>query len=180
MARMWANRTAGVLEPELPVQAAAVCYRLNSFSVEFLLVRTSSGKWTFPKGRLNPSMTAAESAAQEAWEEAGAKGRIAEKHFSSYIDTKRGLRHDSGTHEVRIFAYLFEVHTTVAPQETGRDPQWFSPEDAKKQLAGGRSSRYARQLANVIEFAVESLAARNGRMLPLLVRAHGRGAGPAR
>ena len=174
------TRTAGLLEPELPVQAAAVCYRLSSFSVEFLLVRTSSGKWTFPKGRLNPSMTAAESAAQEAWDEAGAKGRIAEKHFSSYIDTKRGLRHDAGTHEVRIFAYLFEVHTTVAPQETGRDPNWFSHENAKKQLAAGRSSRYARQLANVIDSAMESLAARNERKLPLLVRVHGRGAGPAR
>ena len=45
--------------------------------VEFLLVNTSSGKWTFPKGRIEPTLSASESAAREAWEEAGARREAA-------------------------------------------------------------------------------------------------------
>ena len=159
MARISAVRAVN-LEEELPVQAAAVCYRMSRLHVEFLLVKTSSGKWTFPKGRLNPSMSASESAAQEAWEEAGATGRIEDRHFNSYVDIKRGLRHDAGTREVRILTYLLRVESTVTPHEIGRDPDWFAADTAKKQLAEGRSSRHARQIANVIDSAVKRLAAR--------------------
>src|SRR5215467_16409834 len=113
MARIFADLARLAMGSDLPVQVAAVCYRLNGPSVEFLLVNTSSGKWTFPKGRLNPSMSPSESAAQEAWEEAGARGSISEKHFDSYIDTKRALGHDERSREVRIAAYLFEVESTV-------------------------------------------------------------------
>src|SRR4029077_9233575 len=122
MARVFAGLARLALGTGLPVQVAAVCYRRNGPSVEFLLVNTSSGKWTFPKGRLDPSLTASESAAREAWEEAGAKGRIEERHFGFYLDTKRTLGHDSRTRKVRIAAYLFEVHSIVTPAESGRNP----------------------------------------------------------
>ena len=180
MLRNLRGRAPTMWKTELPVQAAAVCYRLSSFSVEFLLVRTSSGKWTFPKGRLNPGMSASQSAAREAWEEAGAKGRVADKPLGSYLDVKRGLRHDSGICEVRILAYPFEVHTTVAPEESGRDPNWFSPVMAKERLAQGRALLYARQIANIIDSALEYRAARNTRRLSLLVRAQENRLGPAR
>src|SRR5262249_23845703 len=173
MARIFARLARLTPRTDLPIQVAAVCYRRSESSVEFLLVKTSAGKWTFPKGRLNPSMSASESAALEAWEEAGARGRIAEQHFGSYLDVKRGLRHDSGASEVRILAYLFEVYGTVPPEEIGRDPNWFSPNAAKKQLAEGRSSHYARQIANIIDSAMEHLTTRNGRRLPVLVRSQG-------
>jgi 8-oxo-dGTP pyrophosphatase MutT (NUDIX family) len=91
MAQFFAGLAGLSSNSELPVRVAAICYRLSGSSVEFLLVNTSSGKWTFPKGRLNPSMSPSESASCEAWEEAGAKGRIEEKAFASYLDTKRTI-----------------------------------------------------------------------------------------
>jgi 8-oxo-dGTP pyrophosphatase MutT (NUDIX family) len=174
MARFFGHLARLARRSELPVQAAAVCYRQSGFSVEFLLVNTSSGKWTFPKGRLNPRLSASESAACEAWEEAGAKGRIAETNFDSYLDTKRTLGEDARTREVRIAAYLFEVHTTVTPQESGRNPSWFSPRDAKRQLAEGRAPRYARQIVRIIDSAVDRLAATNKTGAAVLVTAQGR------
>ena len=63
MARFFAGLARLAMGTELPVQVAAVCYRLDGPSVEFLLVNTSSGKWTFPKGRLCPSLSPSESAA---------------------------------------------------------------------------------------------------------------------
>jgi 8-oxo-dGTP pyrophosphatase MutT (NUDIX family) len=174
MARIFADLARLALGSELPVQVAAVCYRVNGPSVEFLLVNTSSGKWTFPKGRLNPSLTPSESAAQEAWEEAGARGRIAEKHFDSYVDTKRALGHDARSREVRIAAYLFEVESTVTPHESGRNPNWFTARDARKQLAEGRSSQYAKQIVSIVDSAIDKLIAQNQRSASILVRAQGR------
>jgi 8-oxo-dGTP pyrophosphatase MutT (NUDIX family) len=134
--------------------------------VEFLLVNTSSGKWTFPKGRLEPTLTGSETAALEAWEEAGARGRIEEDFFAYYLDSKRTLGHDSRTREVMIAAYLFEVHTTVKPGEAGRNPNWFNAQEAKKQLASGRPSRYSEQIAQIVDAALEKLAIKHARPLP--------------
>ena len=174
MARILASLTRLVAANTLPVQVAAVCYRVSDDSVEFLLVNTSSGKWTFPKGNMNPGRSPSESAAREAWEEAGATGRIADSHFGSYLDIKRALGHDARTREVQIVTYLFEVHNTEAPPENGRNPSWFSSHNAKKQLAEGRSPRYAEQIARIIDSAVERLAARNKHRASLLFRAQAR------
>src|ERR1700733_4389740 len=66
-------------------QVAAVCYRIRGGEIEFLLVRTNSGHWTFPKGKAEPGLTHAQAAALEAFEEAGVHGRIEEASFASYI-----------------------------------------------------------------------------------------------
>jgi 8-oxo-dGTP pyrophosphatase MutT (NUDIX family) len=169
MARNSAGLTRLAEDAGLPVQVAAVCYRVRELSVEFLLVNTSSGKWTFPKGRIEPSLSGSESAALEAWEEAGAKGVIEEEFFGAYLDSKRTLGHDSRTREVMIAAYMFEVHTTVQPRETGRNPNWFTPQQAKRQLAAGRPARYSVQIAKIVDAAVETLTAKRARTRSPLV-----------
>src|SRR5271169_2849535 len=70
-------------------QVAAVCYRIRRSGIEFLLVRTNSGHWTFPKGGTEPGLTHAQAAALEAFEEAGVHGRIEEVAFTRYIRRKR-------------------------------------------------------------------------------------------
>jgi 8-oxo-dGTP pyrophosphatase MutT (NUDIX family) len=179
MAHIFAG-LARLLRADLPVQAAAVCYRRNGSSVEFLLVKTSSGKWTFPKGRVNPSMSASESAAGEAWEEAGAQGQIAKKHFGSYVDTKRTLGHDLRTSEVRILAYLLEVYTTVEPEETGRYPTWYEAREAKKRLAEGRVAIYSKLIANIVDAALENLPKQQAKRPRVLARARGQRLAPIR
>jgi 8-oxo-dGTP pyrophosphatase MutT (NUDIX family) len=157
-------RTFGRRSPEkeisagLSLQAAAVCFRLRGLSLEFLLVNTSSGKWTFPKGRIEPALTASESAAREAWEEAGARGHIEDERFAVYLDTKRTLGHDSNTREIVIAAFLFEVHSAVQPEELHRNPTWFAPEEARKKLQEARAPRYSSQISSVIDAAVERLS----------------------
>jgi len=54
-----------------PIQVAAVCYCRKAGSTRFLLVRTTSGRWTFPKGRLEDGLSRAQVAALEAFEEGG-------------------------------------------------------------------------------------------------------------
>ncbi|MGE5321254.1 MAG: NUDIX hydrolase, partial [Actinomycetota bacterium] len=140
------------------LQVAAVCYRWRHGSIEFLLVNTSSGKWTFPKGRIEPSLSGSESAAREAWEEAGARGRIETEHFAVYLDTKRTLGRDHQSREIMIAGFLFEVHSTVQPQEYHRYPTWFAADQAKTRLQDARAPRYASQVSSVIDAAVERLS----------------------
>jgi 8-oxo-dGTP pyrophosphatase MutT (NUDIX family) len=150
-----------LVRPEMAMQAAAVCFRVRETAVEFLLVNTSSGKWTFPKGRIEPHLTGSESAALEAWEEAGAKGQIEAAHFAWYLDTKRTLGHDNRTREILIATYLLEVHRTQAPEESGRNPSWFIPREARLRLAEMRPPRYAELLEQVVDAAVKRIMERH-------------------
>jgi 8-oxo-dGTP pyrophosphatase MutT (NUDIX family) len=174
VAQFFAGLARLAMGTELPVQVAAVCYRLNGPSVEFLLVNTSSGKWTFPKGRLCPNLSPSESASREAWEEAGAKGRIEQNHFGYYFDTKRTLGLDSPAREIRIAAFLLEVHSIETPQESGRNPSWFSPQQARKRLAEGRPAPYSRHIAKMIDAALDQFTAKSRKQTEILLRVQGR------
>jgi 8-oxo-dGTP pyrophosphatase MutT (NUDIX family) len=125
----------------MPLQVAAVCYRRRGTSIEFLLVNTNGGKWTFPKGRAEPHLSHSEAARSEAVEEAGAIGLIEPNHFQEYV----------------VKAFLLEVERVVTPHESGRNPTWFTPTEAKRALKGGREVKYANELQLVIDVALEKI-----------------------
>lgn len=149
----------------MPVQVAAVCYRRTMLSLEFLLVNTSSGKWTFPKGRLCPWLSPSEAAAREALEEAGVRGRIQETSFAHYVDVKRALGHDNRSREILIAAYLMEVRSLSTPDEADRNPTWFSLEEAKQKLTEQRPEQYTRELAGIIDAAWRNIRQAERRLL---------------
>lgn len=154
-----------------PPQVAAICYRASGSSVEFLLVNTSSGKWTFPKGRLEVALTASESAAAEAWEEAGARGAIEGESFGFYVDTKRSPDGSAALREVTVAAYLMEVHSAVVPQESGRNPSWFTPQEAKRRLSESRAEKYSVTIHKIVDAAIYRISSAAVRS-PLSVRQH--------
>lgn len=127
-------------------QVAAVCYRVRKPTIEFLLVRTRKGRWTFPKGGVINGLTHAQSAALEAFEEAGVHGRIEESSFTSYILRKRGTSTPAATH-----AHLCEVLRLEQPQETHRTPTWFSPQHTQSSLRKQRTPEDGAELARVVE-----------------------------
>ncbi|MGB9232839.1 MAG: NUDIX domain-containing protein [Terriglobales bacterium] len=132
-------------------QAAAVCYRTGSRGVEFLLVRTRGGRWTFPKGGIEPGLTQAQSAALEAFEEAGVHGRIEVVAFARYLRRTSSKSRDKS---VLVFAYLCEVSRLGKPHEAKRNRTWFPAEKAKRRLQKGRTSERADELAAVVDRAV--------------------------
>ena len=75
--------------PKERQQVAAVCYRIRKRGIEFLLVQTRGGRWIFPKGGVEPCLTHAQSAALEAFEEAGVHGRMEAIPFARYFRRKR-------------------------------------------------------------------------------------------
>jgi 8-oxo-dGTP pyrophosphatase MutT (NUDIX family) len=144
-----------------PAKVAAVCYRRGEDDeVEFLLVRTASGRWTFPKGGVDGDPSGAAAAAREAFEEAGVHGRIASSSFAWYRHSKRSCRGNPSPREVAVEAYLCEVRRTVSPMEFDRDPTWFPVRKAKRRLSEARSPKYAQELERVVDSAVELIVRR--------------------
>ena len=145
-------------------QVAAVCYRVRPSGIEFLLVRTNSGHWTFPKGGAEPGLTHAQAAALEAYEEAGVHGRIEEVSFARYVRRRRGDLRDSAKtadksaeKEFAVQAHLCEVSRLEPPQESNRNPTWFSAEKAKRRLREGRTPDFGAELARVVDRAVSRI-----------------------
>src|SRR5208283_3254310 len=135
--------------PKERQQVAAVCYRMSKRSIEFLLVQTRSGRWIFPKGGVEPGLTAAQSAALEAFEEAGVHGRMEEIPFARYFRrqpdaaaSKKGAPSAGGRSapaELPVMVHLCEVSRLESPQESNRRPTWFSAERAKQRLVEDRA-----------------------------------------
>jgi 8-oxo-dGTP pyrophosphatase MutT (NUDIX family) len=144
-------------------QVAAVCYRVSRSGIEFLLVQTRGGRWTFPKGSAEPGLTHAQAAALEAFEEAGVHGRMEEISFARYIRRKRGEKRGPAAIELAVNAHLCEVLWLDPPQEADRNPTWFAPEKAKRRLREDRPPDYGAELARIVNLALARI--------PLLHRA---------
>ena len=145
------------------VHVAAVCYRLKDDEPEFLLVRTRSGRWTFPKGGVDDDATHADAAAREAYEEAGVKGRVEHEPFHWYVHSKRERFH-SGRDVVTVQAHLCEVERLVDPKEGHRTPTWFKADKARRRLRENRSAELADEVIAVVDRAVQRIRARSRRV----------------
>ncbi len=139
---------------------AAVCFRIKDGEIEFLLVRTRAGRWTFPKGGVDEDRTFAAAAAREAYEEAGVRGHVEEQRFIRYRYPKRGGLRVGSTTEIMIDAHLCEVQERDDPAEVHRYPTWFPVEKAKRRLREGRTLKYATELSRVVDAAVTRIARR--------------------
>lgn len=162
---MGVHPTARSLQPSRLSQSrrlvAAICYRMRKSSIEFLLVQTRSGRWIFPKGGVEAGLTHAQSAALEAFEEAGVHGNMEALPFARYFRrrrdtaTKRDGRGSarSAQREPAVTAHLCEVSRLEPPQESNRNPTWFSVEKAKARLHKKRTPEFGAELARVIDRA---------------------------
>lgn len=135
-------------------QVAAVCYRVNGRGVEFLLVQTRKRRWTFPKGGVEPGLTNAQTAALEAFEEAGVHGWMEEEPFARYIRRKRGDLHGPAARRIVVHAHLCQVSWLGPPQEARRNPTWFSLEKAKQRLQQDRRLDDGAEFARVLDRAL--------------------------
>lgn len=152
-----AQRAVQDSEPSQPLdQVAAVCYRLVRDSIEFLLVKTTAGRWTFPKGNIDPGEEKWFAAQREAFEEGGASGAIEREPLTTYLHEKREWK--SKGIEIKAQAFLLQVNKTQPPEEKHRNPTWFSATEAEKALAEGRKFKYAEEFRRVLREAVRHIS----------------------
>ena len=89
--RAFSNALSPMLPRKSRQQVAAICYRTNEAGKEVLLITSrDTGRWIVPKGWPINHKTPSESAAQEAWEEAGVVGRADSRPLGLFSYTKIG------------------------------------------------------------------------------------------
>jgi len=100
-------------------------YRKKNGKVEIMLVTNRSGKrWVIPKGIVEPHLSPRSSAAKEAVEEAGIKGKLSRKSIGDYTYNKW-----SGTCKVEVFDMKVTLVMAKWPEQV-RVRRWFSVADA--------------------------------------------------
>lgn len=112
-------------------QFAALPWRLADDGVEVLLITSrETRRWVIPKGWPIKRLTGSDTAAQEAFEEAGVTGAIAKKALGQFHYDKR-LRSGRLQHvRVQVFALQVVEEHAVWPEKGQRDKRWLSPTEA--------------------------------------------------
>ncbi len=117
-------------------QVAALCWRKHKGRKEVLLITSrDTGRWIVPKGWPIEGLTDAESALQEAWEEAGVRADADKARFIGRFAYDKGLR-DGRT--LPVEADLFKVRLrdddvqNRYPEARERRRLWVSPRKAAK------------------------------------------------
>lgn len=118
------------VKPAIRVQYGALPYRFTpEAAMEILLVTTrQSRRWIIPKGWPIKGLKPAKSAAREAFEEAGVRGRIGGKSIGLFTYEK--LLDDSGMRvncEVKVYPLLVKRQSEVWPELEQRVVQWVAP-----------------------------------------------------
>jgi 8-oxo-dGTP pyrophosphatase MutT (NUDIX family) len=115
------------------VQYGALPYRFtHDPELEILLLTTRQSKrWIIPKGWPIKGLRPAESAAREAFAEAGVRGRVRAESvgFFAYdkILDENGVR---ASCEVRVFPLLVKRQSETWPEIEQRVVQWVAPDKA--------------------------------------------------
>lgn len=88
-------------------QSGALPYSIVDDRVVFLLVTSRrTGRWIFPKGSISTGMTAWDSAAKEAMEEAGVTGQIGTSPVGTYQNSDKGVPIEVDLYPLRVDAQL--------------------------------------------------------------------------
>jgi 8-oxo-dGTP pyrophosphatase MutT (NUDIX family) len=107
-------------------QSAVIPFRRRAGAVDVLMVTSRSGRrWIVPKGIIEPDLSPADSAANEAWEEAGVRGSMRPGAVGTYQYQKWG-----GTCTVEVFALDVERLEDAWPEQDLRQRRWVGLDEA--------------------------------------------------
>jgi len=117
-------------------QVAALCWRGDPASPEILLITSLNTKrWILPKGWPMDGMTLAQSAAREAFEEAGVEGPIGAEPVGNYPYLKE--RKDGGAMACSVDVFALQVTGQAAdwPEKGARERAWLPLAQAAAKVA---------------------------------------------
>jgi 8-oxo-dGTP pyrophosphatase MutT (NUDIX family) len=111
-------------------QVAALPFR-RAPELEILLVSSlESRRWIVPKGWPMKGRTLSETAAREAFEEAGVKGVICEEPAGAFVYDKRKRNGAVWRCEVEVFALEVQRQSAKWPEKTLRTHRWCNWREA--------------------------------------------------
>ncbi|OWW02424.1 DNA mismatch repair protein MutT [Rhizobium sp. R72] len=137
-------------------QFGALCLRLVPDGPEILLITTRETKrWMIPKGWPIRGLKPHEVAKREAWEEAGAIGKVKRKRFGRFRYAK--LLADGREVEPVVEVYILNVRRRKKrfPEMTERSVAWMKPAEAARRVKDPELKRLLTTVAREYEVAEE-------------------------
>ena len=126
-------------------QFAALCYRLKKGKVQVLLITSRSSKrWIVPKGWPIDGKTPAESAAVEAWEEAGVRGFSDGRCIGIFSYSKETENQGELPCLAMVFAIEVDDLAAVYPEVDERKRKWVTRKKASSMVDEPELSRILR------------------------------------
>ena len=121
---------------DVRTQFSALCFRVRRGKPEVLLVTSrGSGRWIVPKGWPIDGKTPADSAAQEAWEEAGVIGRPFDRCLGLYSYVKTLVENRDSPIVALVYPIKVKSLAKKFPEEGQRVRKWFSMKKAAALVA---------------------------------------------
>lgn len=97
----------------------------------FLLITSLETKrWVIPRGNPVPGLSPPQSAAQEAYEEAGLTGMVGAEEIGTYQFDKKRKDGSIATANVHVFALRTTIQSGQWPEQDERETRWFTREEA--------------------------------------------------
>ena len=129
-------------------QSAALPWRYSGDRREILLISSrDTGRWVIPKGWLIRGLTPAETAAREAYEEAGIGGQMSKKPIGHFEYGKRLANGNVKPITVEVFALEQIIQHLEWPEQGQRMLKWFSVPEAAESVAEPGLKAIIRKLA---------------------------------
>ncbi|MFL4470531.1 NUDIX hydrolase [Tateyamaria armeniaca] len=131
---------------DVRTQFAALCYRVKNDKIQILLITSrGSGRWILPKGWPMDGKTPAESAAEEAWEEAGVHGSPDSRPLGLFSYSKVLDDEDSGLPCVAmVYGIKVKSLSKEYPEAGQRTRKWVSRKKAAAMVDEPELSRILR------------------------------------
>lgn len=116
-------------------QFAALPCRKAARGLEVMLVTSrDTGRWVLPKGWPIKGLTGAQTAAREAFEEAGLRGKLRGRALGSFVYDKRLDCGDCLPLSVSVYRLDVTRELDDWPERSQRTRRWFSPAEASAQV----------------------------------------------
>lgn len=117
-------------------QYGALCWRLRGDHLQILLVTSrDTGRWVIPKGWPHDDLDGAQSAAREAWEEAGVEGKADPRCLGVFGYDKLHPTQECVPCVVGVYGLRVSKLVRRFPERSQRRRKWFSVEKAAKRVA---------------------------------------------
>lgn len=138
--------------PRSRLQYGALCYKRTKKGVKVLLITTlQTRRWTCPKGWPMKGRGPAETAAREAFEEAGVKGRVSGKTLGFYAYEKALSPRRKITCVVQVFPLEVEERKKKFPERGARRAKWMRPRKAARRVQEPELARLIRKFGDKID-----------------------------
>lgn len=126
-------------------QFGVIPYRIVDGQVVFLMITSRrSANWVFPKGSPIKGLSSTETAAQEAFEEAGVRGEIGDEAIGYYLHPRN--KDAAVLDRVKLFPMHVTEQLDEWPEEAERFRHWALLPQTRRLLASRQAARLAMDL----------------------------------